>query len=230
MSSPPAAPLFLFFLSSEAFSSSTAPQAFPRPDRRMLPPARAGCVKAGRFSAATVRLGLYTTEHDGRLDGFGRFLLSCYLSVIVSARVIPITNVLSAGLATKSMARAMFASTYIRQLRSGLPRCCLHGRSCRRDGAFGRSCYEVHGACDVRINLYPAAPIRLAKVLLAWTIVQEGWGSSFGRQIGKRRSAMRTYSHTSDLPDTPDWGCRNSAQCRRYRVRVAPCGTRPCSR
>src|SRR5262245_6285419 len=33
------------------------------------------------------------------------------------------------------MARAMFASTYIRQLRSGLPRCCLHGRSCRRDGA-----------------------------------------------------------------------------------------------
>src|SRR5262245_16430537 len=135
MSSPPAAPLFLFFLSSEAFSSSTAPQAFPSPRPQDAAPARAGCVKAGRFSAATVRLGLYTTEHDGRLDGFGRFLLSCYLSVIVSARVIPITNVLSAGLATKSMARAMFASTYIRQLRSGLPRCCLHGRSCRRDGA-----------------------------------------------------------------------------------------------
>src|SRR5262245_985240 len=87
----PAAPLFLSFLSSEAFSSSTAPQAFPRPDRRMLAPARAGCVKAGRFSAATVRLGLYTTEHDGRLDGFGRLLLlSCYLSVF-AARVIPIT-------------------------------------------------------------------------------------------------------------------------------------------
>jgi hypothetical protein len=34
------------------------------------------------------------------------------------------------------------------------------------------------GACDNRINLYPAAPIRLAKVLLAWTIAQEGWGSS----------------------------------------------------
>ena len=94
----------------------------------------------------------------------------------------------------------------------------------------GRSCYEVHGACDVRINLYPAAPIRLTKVLLAWTIVQEGWGSSFERQIGKRRSAMRTYSHTSNPPDTPDWGCRNSAHCQRYRVRVAPCGTRPCSR
>ena len=135
---PRRAPLssFLSFLPrATPFSSSTAPQAFPRPDRRMLPPARAGCVKAGRFSAATVRLGLYTTEHDSRLDGFGRLLLSCYLSVSVSARVIPITNVLSAGLATKSMARAMFASTYIRQLRSGLPRCCLHGRSCRRDGA-----------------------------------------------------------------------------------------------
>jgi hypothetical protein len=44
---------------------------------------------------------------------------------------------------------------------------------------FGRPCYEVHGTCDNRINLYPAAPIRLAKVLLAWTIVQAGWGSSF---------------------------------------------------
>src|SRR5262249_214317 len=31
--------------------------------------------------------------------------------------------------------RAIIASTYIRQLRSGLPRCCLHGRSRRRDGA-----------------------------------------------------------------------------------------------
>ena len=74
------------------------------------------------------------------------------------------------------------------------------------DVAFGRSCYEVHGACDNRINLYPAAPIRLAKVLLAWTIAQEGWGSSFERQIGKCQFAMRTHSHTSDLPDTPDWG------------------------
>ena len=72
--------------------------------------------------------------------------------------------------------------------------------------AFGRSCHEVHGACDVSINLYPAAPIRLAKVLLAWTIAQEGWDSSFERQIGKCRFAMPTYSHTSDPPDTPDRG------------------------
>src|SRR5262245_52985847 len=71
---------------------------------------------------------------------------------------------------------------------------------------FGRPCYEVHGACDDRINLYPAAPIRLAKVLLAWTIAQEGWSTSCERHIGKCQFAMRTYSHTSYLPDTPDWG------------------------
>jgi hypothetical protein len=45
---------------------------------------------------------------------------------------------------------------------------------------FGRSCYEVPW------------PIRLAKVLLAWTIAQEGWGSSSERQIGKCQFAMRT--------------------------------------
>src|SRR5262245_6968538 len=71
---------------------------------------------------------------------------------------------------------------------------------------FGRSCYEVHGACDSRINLYPAAPIRLAKVLLAWTIAQGGWGSSSERHIGKCQFAMWVNSHASDLPDTPDWG------------------------
>jgi hypothetical protein len=38
------------------FSGSTAPQAFPRPDRRMLQPARTGGVKAGRISAATAGL------------------------------------------------------------------------------------------------------------------------------------------------------------------------------
>jgi hypothetical protein len=33
----------------------------------------------------------------------------------------------AAGLASRSMARAMVASAYIRQLRSGLPLCCMHG-------------------------------------------------------------------------------------------------------
>ena len=43
---------------------------------------------------------------------------------------------------------------------------------------------DVHGSCDDRINLYPAAPFRLATLLNAWMIAREGWGSSFGRQIG----------------------------------------------
>ena len=79
---------------------------------------------------------------------------------------------------------------------------------------FGRSCYEVHGACDVRINLYPAAPIRLAKVLLAWTIAQEGWDSSMGRQIGKCRFAMLLQQPHIRPARHTRLGCRNSAHCR----------------
>ena len=36
-----------------------------------------------------------------------------------------------AGSALMSMSRAMIASAYIRQLRFGLPLCCMHGRSRR---------------------------------------------------------------------------------------------------
>ena len=36
-----------------------------------------------------------------------------------------------AGSASMAMSRAMIASAYIRQLRSGLPLCCMHGRSRR---------------------------------------------------------------------------------------------------
>jgi len=91
-------------------------------------------------SAATTPLGglaFTAIEHDGRLDGSGSITLPvCYLSVLsVSAHYSDNgCCFFLAGLATKSMARAIIASTYIRQLRSGLPRCCLHGRSCRRDG------------------------------------------------------------------------------------------------
>jgi hypothetical protein len=125
----------------------TAPQAFSRPDRVLSQAgARRCCQGWPLFSGHPSGAPAFTAiEHDGRLDGSGvDYTPVCYLSVFVSARVIPITDV-----------------------------------------AFGRSCYEVHGACDNRINLYPAAPIRLAKVLLAWTIAQEGWDSSLGRQIGK---------------------------------------------
>ena len=59
------------FPSSGHFFCSTAPQAFFRPDRKSLTPARAGHVKAGRSSAATEDFGLYMTEHDGRLARLG---------------------------------------------------------------------------------------------------------------------------------------------------------------
>ena len=43
---------------------------------------------------------------------------------------------------------------------------------------------DGHVACDDRISLYPAAPIRLATLLHAWTIAQVGRGSSLTRQTG----------------------------------------------
>jgi hypothetical protein len=51
------------------FSGSTALQAFPRPDRRIETPTRAGRVKASRFISGHRRLGLDTAEHDGTLVG-----------------------------------------------------------------------------------------------------------------------------------------------------------------
>ena len=38
------------------------------------------------------------------------------------------------------------------------------------------SCDDVHVSCEDRINLYPAAPIRLATMLNAWIIAEVGWG------------------------------------------------------
>jgi len=35
---------------------------------------------------------------------------------------------------------------------------------------------DVHVTCEDRINLYPAAPIRLATMLNAWIIAEVGWG------------------------------------------------------
>ena len=42
----------------------------------------------------------------------------------------------------------------------------LHAR------ALSGCCEEVRVSCEDRINLYPAAPIRLAIMLHAWTIVE----------------------------------------------------------
>ena len=62
------------------------------------------------------RLGLYIGEHDSMLDPSGLGLLACFFGRGVMGRF-----------TSMSMARAMIASAYIRQLRSGLPHCCMHG-------------------------------------------------------------------------------------------------------
>ena len=103
---------FILISSSGHFPCSTAPQAFPRPDRSMIPPARAGCVKAGRSSAATRRcgaslrddgLGLDTPEHDGTLVRSGPLPLAVVgmtksrgARVLVARRTVP-TSLYSVG-------------------------------------------------------------------------------------------------------------------------------------
>ena len=107
---------------------------FLRPDRRFRTPARAEAVKVGRHSAIEAhfdvsRPRLDSFEHGGRLDDCGpeersvvEFL---YLfSVCFGGCRLPVP-------ASMSMSRAMIASAYIRQLRSGLPLCCMHGQSRR---------------------------------------------------------------------------------------------------
>jgi len=47
--------------------------------------------------------------------------------------------------------------------------------------AVGRPGVDLHGACDDRISLYPAAPFRLATLLHARMIAREGWDSSLRR-------------------------------------------------
>jgi hypothetical protein len=67
------------------------------------------------------------------LDGSSTAL--CWCQSRVRLLFSPLTTgSLSAGPASISMARAMIASAYIRQLRSGLPLCCMHGRSRGKDG------------------------------------------------------------------------------------------------
>jgi hypothetical protein len=68
------------------FFCSTAPQAFFRPNRESSRPARADAVKAGRSSAATEVLGLYSIEHDGMLMESGRSIFVAYLSSCMKSR------------------------------------------------------------------------------------------------------------------------------------------------
>src|SRR3546814_14196910 len=67
-----------------------------------------------------------------------------------------------------------------------------------RSPLLGGSSVDVHGPCDDRITLYPAAPIRLAIILHAWTIARDGWDSSQGRPLGKAKPPGLYSGHTSD--------------------------------
>ena len=187
----PPPPLFLlFFLSSSPFSSSTAPQAFPRPDRRMLPPARGGCVKAGRFSAGH-RQGSAFTRPSTTAGLMGSVDCSCPLLLIrhrVSARY----SDHKCGF-RQVLLRSPWRVRCSHQLISGSSDPAYQGAACMDDRAGGmglifRTADWQTPICDADIqpHIQPARHTRL--------------------------------------------GCRNLAHCRRYRVRVAPCGTRPCSR
>src|SRR5215831_16531334 len=95
----------------------------------------------------------------------------------------------------------------------------------------GRSSVEVHGSCDGRISLYPAAPVRLATLLHAWTcragrmglITRTAkWLDHSAKRFLSHRPAQRTPKERRNcLPQRADLGVGNT--------RMAPCGTSPCS-
>jgi hypothetical protein len=139
----------------------------PRP-RIVAAGARRCCQGWPLFSGHPLR-GLGPLQQSSTTAGLmGRSITPvCYLgdSVFVSARYSD--HGVFAGLAAKSMARAIIASTYIRQLRSGLPRCCLHGRSRRRDGAHlsdGRLARVPICDADIQPHIRPARHTRLGGV------------------------------------------------------------------
>src|SRR5499433_3864503 len=195
MSSPPPTPFsFFFFFLSPPFSCSSPPQLSPAPTAVLSWAGARRCCQGWPLLQRPPPSGgprpLQQSSTTAGLMGRVDYTPVCYLSVLsVSAHYSDDGCCFLAGLATRSMARAIIASTYIRQLRSGLPRCCLHGRSRRRDGAH----------------------------------------LSNGRLASANLRCRPTATHPT-CPTHPTGGCRNSAHCRRYRVRVAPCGTRPCSR
>src|SRR3981189_1577739 len=86
------------------------------------------------------------------------------------------------------------------------------------------------GSCDDRITLYPAAPLRLATLLHARTIAREGWGSSSQPQNGEGQRP-RGVRHP---PNAPPKGASEPLACHLAflvvgGLRIAPCGTMPCS-
>jgi hypothetical protein len=110
------------------------------------------------------------SEHDGRLRRVGNALAArralssrnrAHAAIRrapdryqtpLDFRDSPLCEACSAGPAPMSMARATIASPYIRQLRYGLPLCCMHGRSREKDGA------HLHNGRLARPNLRWVSP------------------------------------------------------------------------
>ena len=149
------------------------------------PTSAARKISQGRRDGAARRACPWQIEHRAMLARY-RWQLLVWLSPVYPGFAS------WTGPASRSMARAMIAPTYIRQLRSGLPTCCMHG-----------------------------------------LIAREGWGSSFERQISQGQICntvvqphIRPVQHTRRRVGTVG----ALPRYRGYRlVRMAPCGTRPCS-
>ena len=71
-----------------------------------------------------------------------------------------------------------------------------------------------------RINLYPAAPIRLATMLRAWTITEQGMGLIFTSAPSPNG---RTVTHPTRQPGSPKASCSCSAlEPHKWTVRWRP--------
>jgi hypothetical protein len=117
-------------LSSVLSFARPRPQAFFRPDRRCPTPTRAEAVKAGRRAGVKPRSDvsrprLDSLEHGGRLDEYGP-TDSKQLAVSVIPRHVECVQQVQRR--CPWLVRSI-ASPYIRQLRYGLPLCCMHRRS-----------------------------------------------------------------------------------------------------
>src|SRR5262249_58822890 len=122
-------PLFLFFLLVLPFLLFNLAAGFLLPRPRIVAGRRAQMLSRLAALQRPHPLGasaFTAIEHDGKLEGSGR-LHSCllFIRLRVSARVILDNGCFFWQVLLRSpMGRAIIASTYIRQLRFGLPRCC----------------------------------------------------------------------------------------------------------
>jgi hypothetical protein len=163
---------------SEVISFCLSPcRAHPSvPTRNLSRPSRAGPVKNGRRADRPTRRLisrplLDRPEHDGRLGRVGIALAvrrACLQEIgqlrLYREHPTDIKQLSTSAARPRRVervqqvqrrcpwARAMIASPYIRQLRYGLPLCCMHGRSREKDGA------HLHNGRLARPNLRWVSP------------------------------------------------------------------------